>query len=327
MSRKKDICPVGVLKSLMVSFLTQKRALGYKYIEMEKSLNRFVRHVASRGLETHSLSQELVVAYCNRHAGETPKSQANRCSDVRQFAMFLNANGFEAFVPNMPTKTKSEFTPYIFTHIEIAKIFHTVDTIKSHTRYNCAEVYPVLFRVLYGCGLRISEALNLRVCDVDLSNGILTIRGGKNNKSRLVATSESISDACGWLMQKIHFGANGDDYFFKNRDGTKRSSETVYKRFREILWASGIPYRGKGFGPRLHDVRHCFCCHALKQMSNAGIDMYCALPVLSAYVGHSTITSTERYLRLTEEFYPDVSEKMRVAALQVYPEVYMVEAD
>jgi hypothetical protein len=62
-------------------------------------------------------------------------------------------------------------------------------------------------------------------------------------------------------------------------------------------------------------------------MSNAGIDMYCALPVLSAYVGHSTITSTERYLRLTEEFYPDVSEKVRLAAPQVYPEVYMVEAD
>jgi integrase len=241
--------------------------------------------------------------------------------------MYLNANGFEAFVPNLPTKTKSEFTPYIFTHIEIARVFHAVDAIKSNVRYNCTEVYPVLFRVLYGCGLRISEALNLRVCDVDLDNGILTIRGGKNNRSRLVAISESVKDACGCLMRKIHFGANGGDYFFKNRDGTKRSKKAVYDRFREILWASGIAYRGKGFGPRLHDLRHCFCCHALKQMSNAGIDMYCALPVLSAYVGHSSITSTERYLRLTEEFYPDVSEKVRVAAPQIYPEVYMVEAD
>jgi integrase len=241
--------------------------------------------------------------------------------------MFLNANGFEAFVPHLPTKTKSEFTPYIFTHIEISRIFQTADAIKANARYNCAEVYPVLFRVLYSCGLRISEALSLRVCDVDLNNGILTIIGGKNNRSRLVAMSESVKDACGCLMRKIHFGANGGDYFFKNRDGTKRSKYTVYQQFREILWASGIAYRGKGFGPRLHDLRHCFCCHALKQMSNAGIDMYCALPVLSAYIGHSSITSTERYLRLTEEFYPDVSEKVRMAAPQVYPEVYMVEAD
>jgi integrase len=311
----------------MVSFLAQKRALGYKYIAMEKSLDRFTRYVASRGLKAHSLLQELVLEYCSRHPGETPKSQANRCSDVRQFAMFLNANGFETFVPNMPTKTKSEFTPYIFTHSEITRIFHVADTIKSSARYNCAEVYPILFRVLYGCGLRISEALNLRVCDVDLGNGILTIRGGKNNKSRLVAISESVKNACSCLVRKIHFGAGGGDYFFKNRDGTKRSRDTVHQRFREILWTSEIAYRGKGFGPRLHDLRHCFCCHALKQMSNAGIDMYCALPVLSAYVGHSTITSTERYLRLTEEFYPDVSEKVRMTAPQVYPEVYMVEAD
>jgi integrase len=173
----------------------------------------------------------------------------------------------------------------------------------------------------------VSEALNLRLCDVDLSNGILTIRGGKNNKSRLVAMSETVKDACDYLMRKIHFGANSGDYFFKNRDGTKRCQETVYGQFREILWASGIAYRGKGFGPRLHDLRHCFCCHTLKQMSNGGIDMYCALPVLSAYIGHSSITATERYLRLTQEFYPDVSEKVRVAAPQVYPEVYMVEAD
>jgi integrase len=156
--------------------------------------------------------------------------------------MFLNANGFEAFVPKLPAKTKSEYSPYIFTHVEIARIFHAADAIKSNARYNCMEVYPVLFRVLYGCGLRISEALNLRVCDVDLGNGILTIKGGKNNRSRLVATSESVKDACGCLMRKIQFGADGGDYFFKNRDGTKRSKETVYDRFRERLWAIGIAY-------------------------------------------------------------------------------------
>jgi len=327
MSHIKEIIPLDTLKILMVSFLKQKRALGYKYVYMEKSLNRFVRYVMSQGLETISLTQELVMAYCSRHSGETSKSQANRISDIRQFAMFLNTNGFKAFIPNMPMKTRSEFTPYIFTHTEIEKIFNTVDAIKPHTRYNCAEVYPVLFRVLYGCGLRISEALNLRICDVDLENSILTIRGGKNNKSRLVAISQSVRDACNYLMRKIHFGADGCNYFFKNRDGSKRNESTVYCIFREILWASGIPHRGKGFGPRLHDLRHCFCCHALKQMSNAGIDMYCALPVLSAYVGHSKITSTEQYLRLTEEFYPDVSDKVRLAIPQVYPEVYMVEAN
>jgi hypothetical protein len=70
-----------------------------------------------------------------------------------------------------------------------------------------------------------------------------------------------------------------------------------------------------------------FAADALKQMSDAGIDMYCALPVLSTYVGHSSITATERYLRLTEEFYPDVSAKVMSATSKVYPEVYMVETN
>jgi hypothetical protein len=62
-------------------------------------------------------------------------------------------------------------------------------------------------------------------------------------------------------------------------------------------------------------------------MSDAGIDMYCALPVLSAYLGHSGISSTERYLRLTEEFYPDVRGRVQMSVSKVYPEVYMDEAD
>jgi len=128
--------------------------------------------------------------------------------------------------------------------------------MRPHARYNCAEVYPVLFRVLYGCGLRISEALDLRIRDVDLNIGALTVRNGKFNKSRLVAMSPSLIDACTKLMGKIHLGADDDDFFFKNRDGSRRSKLTVGKRFREILWASGIPYRGKGIGPRLHDVRY-----------------------------------------------------------------------
>ncbi|MEN6318636.1 MAG: tyrosine-type recombinase/integrase [Syntrophaceae bacterium] len=294
---------------------------------MESSLRQFARYAAEQGLATCSLSQELVSAFCERHPGETPKSQANRCSNVRQFAMFLNANRFKAFVPDGHYNRRSDFTPYIFTHEEIARIFKAVDAIKPHARYNCSVVYQVLFRMLYGCGLRVSEALNLRVHDIDLDAGVLTIRNGKFNKSRLVVMSESLTEACAGLMKKIHLLADGEDFFFKNRDGSRRDKGTASDRFREILWESGIPYRGKGFGPRLHDVRHCFCCHSLKQMSDAGIDMYCALPVLSTYIGHSSITATERYLRLTEEFYPDVSAKVMSAAPKVYPEVYMIEAN
>jgi len=322
-----QVPPIEILKSLLDSFLTQKRALGYKYDVMEDSLRRFIRFVESYDLKTFCLPEELVSNYCMRRSGETPKSHANRCSDIRQIATFLNVNGFKAHVPMSPRKIHSNFVPYIFTHNEIKRIFAATDSIKPHSRYNCAEVYPVLFRMLYGCGLRISEALNLLISDVDLKSGVLTIRNSKHNKSRLVVMSSSLIEVCTDLMAKIHIVVDTNDFFFKNRDGTQRNQRTVSQRFRELLWKSGIPYRGKGYGPRLHDVRHSFCCHALKKMSESGIDMYCALPVLSTYIGHSTINATEKYLRLTEEFYPSITQNVFVEGIQVYPEVYYVETN
>jgi integrase len=326
MKSSTQITPIEKLALLMDSFIVQKRAIGYKYDSMESSLRRFVRFAESYGLVSPHLPQELISEYCARRPAETPKTYACRCSDIRQFASFLNLNGFEAFVPAVPRKTRSDFTPYIFTHDEMERIFVAADSIKYHARYNCAEIYPVLFRMLYGCGLRVSEALDLCVRDVDLKSGVLTIRNSKYNKSRLVVMSPSLVEACFQLSNKIHIIADGDDYFFKNRNGSRRSKNTVSTRFRELLWVSGISYRGKGYGPRLHDVRHSFCCHALKSMSESGIDMYCSLPVLSTFVGHSTIKATEQYLRLTEEFYPDVAQKTHASFPSVYPEVYRVEA-
>ena len=270
---KNDCNPLEALKLLLDSFLTQKRALGYKYKAMESSLQGFLRFVESNSSELTRLPQELVSDYCMPRSGETPKTHANRCSDIRQFAKFLNANGFEAYVPTAPKKIRSNFTPYIFTQDEIKRIFSAVDSIKPRTRYNCAEVYPVLFRMLYGCGLRISEALDLRIRDIDLKNGVLTVRNSKFNKSRLVVMSPSLVEICSDLMATIHMVADNDDFFFKNRDGSRRYKGTFGHRFRELLWISGIPYKGKGTGPRLHDLRHSFCCHAFKKMSESSIDV------------------------------------------------------
>ena len=327
MTTEKTKEPVKELGFRLDEFIMQKQALGYKYLAEAKSLQGFLRFVEGYGISSCQLEKELIDAYGKIRPNETPKSRANRISDVRQFAKYLNVNGIEAHVPPPVKRTLSDFTPYIFTMDEINRIISETDSIKPHSRYNCADVYPVLFRILYGCGLRVSEALDIRLPDVDLDKGAVIIRGGKNNKSRLVAMSPSLTVFCSDLKQKIHKDSSGADYFFKNRDGSRRDKDTVYDQFRELLWKSDIPYRGKGYGPRLHDLRHSFCCHSLKQMSDAGIDLYCALPVLSAYVGHSSIKSTEKYLRLTEQFFPDIAARIESTYINVYPEVYRIETD
>lgn len=319
---------IASLKNLVAQFLSYKRAQGYKYTSNEESLSRFIKFSADFGLSECGLSKELIEAYCSKRPDEAPKNHSNRVSDFKQFAIYLNELGYEVYIPttNKVLKLRSSFVPYIFTHDEILRIFRTVDNLKPNSRYNSAVVYPVLIRMLYGCGLRISEALNLRVGDVDLVNGVLTIKKSKFDKDRLIPMSESLNSICKKFYKQIHNNATENDYFFKNKNGSRRSEHTVSIWFREILWSSGIPYGGKGKGPRLHDVRHVFCCHTLKEMSDKGIDLYCALPVLSTYLGHSSITATEKYLRLTEELYPDIIKRMRDTTSYVYPEVYKVEA-
>lgn len=318
---------IALLKKILLQFISYKQAQGYKYKSNKESLNRFIKFLVGFGLTENKLSKEVIQEYCCKRPHETPKNNANRVGDLKQFAIYLNEKGYDAYIPTVAKASKcaSSFVPYIFTHDEISRIFKEVDRLKPNSLYNSAVVYPVLFRMLYGCGLRISEALNLKVKDVDLAKGVLTIKKSKNDKDRLTPMSESLNSICKRFHKQIHKNSSENDYFFKNKNGSQRSKCTVYSRFREILWSSGIPYGGRGKGPRLHDIRHVFCCHSLKEISDKKIDLYCALPVLSTYLGHSSIRATEKYLRLTEELYPDIIKRTGNITSYVYPEVYKVE--
>ncbi len=320
---------IAFLKKQLEGFISYKRTQGYKYKAEEESLGRFIKFLKGFGISENKLSKDAVIEYCSKRSHETYKTHANRVNDLKQFALYLNEKGYQAYIPSVVKSSKytSSFVPYIFTHDEIFRIFKEVDRLKPNSRYNSVVVYPVLFRMLYGCGLRISEALDLKVGDVDLAGGILAIKKSKYNKDRLVPMSESLNLICRTFYKKVHKNSSENDYFFKNQNGSRRSNCTVYSRFRELLWESGIPYRGKGKGPRLHDLRHVFCCHSLKEISDKKIDLYCALPILSTYLGHASTRATEKYLRLTEELYPDIVRQTENITSYVYPEVYKDETN
>lgn len=317
---------VTFFKKLVIQFISHKQSQGYKYKANEESLKGFIKFLSTFVMTECRLSKELVNAYSSKRIDETFKTQANRISDFRQFAIYLNELGHEAYIPPLRKKSKypSSFVRYIFTHDEIFRIFVAVDNLKPSSRYNSAIVYPILIRMLYGCGLRISEVLDLSVGDVDLEYGVLTIKKSKFNKDRMIPMSESLNAICKIFHGQVHKNSTDKDYFFKNKNGTRRSKCTVYSQFRELLWLSGIPHGGKG--PRLHDTRHTFCCHSLKNIADKGIDLYCSLPILSTYLGHSSVKATEKYIRLTEELYPDIMKRVQKITSYVYPEVYKVEA-
>lgn len=94
--------------------------------------------------------------------------------------------------------------------------------------------------------------------------------------------------------------------------------KSVYENHRAFLREAKIPYVGGGEGPRIHDWRHHMAVYSFKQLTDSGLDMYVALPILSSYLGHKTIYATEKYVRLTLQLFPYIEEKFRGMAERIF---------
>ena len=316
------IIMTGVFASLAENFIAFKQAQGYKYYSEAKTLSRFCRFAEKYQLEKPELTKELVTDWISPRDGEAPKSRMHRISCINQFGKYLKLMGYEVYAtPPQSRWHNSDFTPYIFTHEEVEKLFHAASAVrKVEQGRHMHKLLPVLIRLLYSCGLRVSEAVGLQCGDVDLERGILTIREAKTGRDRLIPLSESLAEIMREYRSNVIPWANDDDYFFMAPDRTILSPNTVYGRFRRIMWDGGIPYKGKGNGPRLHDVRHTFAVHTLQKWVETGEDLTAMLPVLSVFMGHGSFRSTSRYLRLTAEVYPDVVRQVEQTCAYVIPD-------
>lgn len=310
----------GIFAPLAYDFLEFKRAQGYKYQSEEKILCRFCKFSERYPLSRPALTRELVSDWIASREGEAKKSRMHRVTCVSQFGRYLKQLGYEVCMLPPTHWDNDSFTPYIFTHEEIERLFRASDSVHPVPQSrNIHKALPVLIRMLYSCGLRISEAVGLRCGDVDLGKGILTVREAKFGKDRLIPISKSLLGYCREYRKNVIPWASNDDYFFMAPDRTMLSPNTVYGRFRRILWESGIPYGGKGNGPRLHDLRHTFVVHTLQKWVESGEDLTAMLPVLSVFMGHKSFSATSRYLRLTAEVYPQVVKQVEETCAYAIP--------
>ena len=309
-------------------FISQKRAVGYRYEEEARILWHFDQYAARQNDSGERLSKELVMGWTEKSPYEADKSWRNRLGAVRIFAAYLRTICVEAYIlPPVKKSNSYEYAPYIFTDDEIRRLFDTVDKMEFTPISPYVNlVFPVLVRMLYGCGLRISEAYNLRVRDVDIENGILTIWQSKNDNSRLTPMSESLTAMCRDYVAKMPLPPNEDAPFFPRRFGEAYGQRGLYSQFRILLKNAGISHGGRGKGPRIHDFRHTFAVHAMRQLVRNGRNLYVTSPILSAYLGHQTLSATQKYLRLTPDVYPEVVQKFESGFGGVVPEV-LYEAD
>ena len=311
--KKKIVVFDGPFKKLCTKYISYKRSLGYDFgIKTECSIRNMDRFFKNYHLSNPKLTKEMVLSFSAYRKDESLKTQNYRMCLIRQFAIFLVRLGYDAYIlPVRFVKIKKTFTPYIFTYDQISKIIKASDNliIRKQSPYRHL-IAPTIIRMLYGSGLRISEALSLKVSDVNLQDGILTVTKSKFNKSRLVPMSESLTQVCRDYAAKMNFSVKENGYFFPAPDKGRYDRHAIYVMFKYLLRQTGIMPAGCSKGFRLHDVRHTFSVHALEKMVRQGSDIYCSLPILCTYLGHTGIESTQKYLRLTTQSFSSITDPL-----------------
>jgi len=307
----------SIIGPLITGYIKEMRAVGYKYIKGASLLKQFDSLALKEHLHEKKLPKELVLSWTSKRPNEKDSTRIGRISTVRGFARYMVRLGYEAYIYPAAAVTidRYSYVPYIFSKEELKSIFTICDNYPiSSSSPNRHLLLPLIFRMLYGCGLRISEALNLKICDIDLKQGTLFIRDTKFKKERIVPMAETLTMRCRQYAGKV-LGCMP----------CPSCESTIYKLFREVLWKAGISHSGKG--PRLHDVRHSHSVHCLKKwVSNKG-DLMNLLPYLSVYLGHNDLRGTQRYLRLTADLYPSIIASVEDNFSSLVPEVKSYETD
>ena len=305
------------------NFLNLKHSSGYKYTTGQILIEQFDNLCFSKYSNETTLTKNIALEWAIPRNNESVSSLENRIVIVREFAKYLNNLGKSAFViPTSYIPKKDKYKSYIYSNAEIKKIFDVIDNRKySCYHKNTYIVLPVLFRILYCCGLRISEALSLKVKHIDLENGIISVYEAKNNNDRLVVLSDELKNICIEYSNKMHKLPSDNDFFFYTKSNNKPIIKSTLRRsFKIILNIAGIE-KSKQNNTRIHDFRHTFAVNCLKKFVREDKDLTAYLPVLKTYMGHSKFKSTEYYLKLTNDMFPVILEKVASYTSDAIPSI------
>lgn len=297
---------IGPFKNIAPLYIEYKRSLGFNSESEYNELKRLDKYFYNKGITEVILTKDMVEEYGMLRANESPRTQAKRLSILKQFAIYLQKMGYPNIYVHhiMPSKSDSNFKPYIYSEHDLNIIFNYLDKHQYDTNsiFNC--VLPILIRILYGTGLRRGEAINLKNTDVNLDKRIITIYNGKENVTRIVPISESLSESC--KTYKSKFLCN-EHYFLCDLKGNKINSH-ITEYFQKILKKLNI-LRPDNTPPRLHDFRFTFAVNTLEKMDKNGQDLYTTLPILCKYLGHKNIEATEYYLLLAKDYFINITDK------------------
>jgi len=319
----------SVLRQEFDDYLTLRALSGRKSKDDKYILADLDRFLVSAEITSKALTENTVTKWF-QSMNVKSRTKKRKASVVRELAKYLSSLGIEAFAPELP-RISYDYVPYIFTEDEFSRIIAVVDNLSVPSYISGIQATsqaPFLIRLLFGCGLRLGEALSLCWRDVDTDAGTLLIKYAKNAKQRIVPMSDSMSELCTIYQRSGLCGAGEADYLFGNREGTPYCQTWFRLIFTSVLSLAGVEYvrsSKQERGPCLHCLRHLFVLRSFSKAESEGRPLDDSVPYLSTYLGHNSIMETDKYLKFSYEMYPDAHETISTYISGVFPKLGVSE--
>lgn len=308
------------LECLAEQFLAHKRALGVQYKTGEYYLRTFLTYANSNNPTAQVPDKELVSGWCARAVGN-PGCLYNMASVIREFGKYLCMNGYDnAYI--LPPKRCTWLEPHLphfFTSAEIKTFFEHCDkTPKRRERPGRELVIPVIFRLLYCCGLRCRESRMLPYNDVCLDGKYIDIKASKG-RSRRIFINDALANVLKRYDEQMTRIIPDRAYFFPRNQREPYKENFIPTNFSRI-WRDAFPHFNSPIKPRAFDFRHHFAYANLNRWAEQSKDVNVMLAFLMRYMGHAHIQSTLYYFHFVPEYFGAFSQKAR-ALESLVPEV------
>jgi integrase len=312
--RFPDACGLpGGLRQAAEEYLATRRALGFTLSTQGRLLMDFVAYCDRHAVATVTTDVALAWATGTTRSRD-PLWWARRLMVVRIFARHLRALDPATQVPppDVLPHAYRRSTPYLYSAQQLADLVEAASRLRPRLR---GLTYAAVIGLLASCGLRISEACGLDGDDVDLDEGVLTVRGSKFGKSRIVPVHATTLGAL-----RIYDGRRdllcphpASAAFFLNSRGRRLDAHNVSHTFAAILHTAAITAAPGTRRPRIHDLRHSFTVATLLAWYRDGGNVAARLPLLSTYLGHVDPKSTYWYLQATPELLAAAADRLETA--------------
>lgn len=292
---------MNTLREAVDEYLNMRRSLGFKLHEAGKELPAFATFMK----QNHAtyITQALALTWAQLPKNVQPAGWARRLGFVRGFALHRSATDPRTQIPSpalLPFRPKRA-RPYLYSDDEISRLLRAA--LDMPCRFQRDELrrftYHCLFGLLSVSGLRLGEARNLMLQDVDLTAAVLTIRGAKFGKSRLIPLHASTCKVlAAYIARRQRHWADRpvSPYLFVTGWGNRLDTGEIHRTFYALSRQIGLRGASDSHGPRLHDMRHAFATNTLVHWYQTDQDPERLLPILSAYLGHVHAADTQWYL-------------------------------